>query len=100
MNGGEFKMFEINTGDIKTGDIKLFDLKTGDINIDFQNNVKIGDFLGLGEAVHSVPDTIEAIGNCAIKVTNALDNVVNTVGNIIKSPFELTKLLMRTMIEI
>ena len=49
-------------------------------------NVRIGnDLLGLGEAIHSIPDTISAIGSCVKDVSEGFENIVHTTGNIMKA---------------
>ena len=54
-------------------------------------SIKIGDFFGIGEAVHSVPDTIEAIGHCAKNLAEAGSITVDTVEKISELPFNFSK---------
>ena len=54
-------------------------------------SVKIGDFFGIGEAVHSVPDTIEAVGHCGKNLAEAGSITVDTVEKISELPFNFSK---------
>ena len=54
-------------------------------------SIKVGDFLGFGEVVHSVPDTIEAVGHCAKNVAEAGNIAVDTFQKITEIPFQISE---------
>lgn len=58
---------------------------SGNINIQQKvNNVRIAnDIFGLGEAIHTGADIIEASGKTAKNYSEAFENIAHTTGNII-----------------
>ena len=59
--------------------------------MNFSLSVDVGDQLGLGKAAHSIPDTIEAIGNTGKNLAEAGNIIVNTIKNAIDIPFDFSK---------
>ena len=63
----------------------------GDINVNINTNANIknvrngNDIFGIGEAFHSIPDTISAVGSCVKDISEGYENIAHTTGNIIKA---------------